>query len=199
MNEAPTRTTPRSFAALLASATLLAACGSKDAPTSAASASTSPSMASKPSSVASLGAAEPAPAPAVGQKISVDLGPDKKELGGDFDGAHVLYQKRSGGTLKIRFPKDCPAFCTTYFDDSMAKACPKGTSAENLDDVPDKVGKAKVAMRWQKLGGEGYDTRDVEIEITETTEKEIRGKITKNQGGHSISGTFFGTHCRNPE
>jgi hypothetical protein len=190
----------QSLVALLVSATLLAACGSKDAPSSAASASASPSTASKPSATASQRATEPTPAPPVGQKISVDLGPDNKELGGDFDGARVLYQKRSGGGLKLRFPKDCPVFsCSAYYDDSMAKACPKGSSGENLGDVPDKVGKTKVTMRWQKLGGEGYDTRDVEIEITETTEKEIRGRITKKQGDHSISGTFVGTYCKSPE
>jgi hypothetical protein len=79
----------------------------------------------------------------------------------------------------------------------MLKACPKGMSGE-LAEMPAKVGKSQVDVTW-KNQAKSYMSRSVDVEITQITDKEVRGTLTKNAEGDAISGSFVGTYCDSPQ
>jgi len=172
---------------------VLPACGSSGTSTTAsAAASTSSTPAAKASATAT---AKEAAAP-VGPKLKVKLDADGFE--GDYESSRALFSKRSGGTMLVRLEKDCPQFsCSAFFDDTMLKACPKGTSSE-VAEIPNKVGKYHVDVTWHNQAS-SYVTRGVDVEITQTTDTEIRGTLTKNAEGDTISGSFVGSYCPSPE
>lgn len=116
-------------AVLIGGAVFFSACGSSGGSATASASASAAAPVKSASSAAKASATVTANEPAIaGQKVKVKL--SSEGFDGDYDGSKVLFQKRYGGTMVIRLEKDCPQFsCSAYFDDSMEKACPKGTTA----------------------------------------------------------------------